>query len=87
MTTPWSNQLVSVVIVTAPSGAYAGIFIYTPAPGAGNLIGSWAAEAGTDPYGNAYPQGLNVTKGVISGSTFLGGTFIIEQQGIIFYGS
>lgn len=74
MSTPWNNQLVSLVIVSAPSGAYAGIFVYSPAPGHGNLIGSWAASAGTDPYGNAYPQGLNVTLGTISGVSITGGT-------------
>lgn len=74
MTTPWNNQLVSLLIITAPSGAYAGIFVYSPSPGTGNLIGSWAAQAGTDPYGNAYPAGLDVTVGTITGVTISGGT-------------
>lgn len=85
MTTPWSTQLQSLVIVTAPAGAYAGIFIYSPAPGLGNLIGSWAAQAGVDPFGNPYPQGLNVTVGTISGITFTGTNWILNSQGIFFY--
>ncbi len=56
-----------VVIITGGTGS--GIFVYSPSPGAGNLIGSWAAQAGTDQYGNAYPQGLNVSVGTLSGVT------------------
>lgn len=33
-------------------------FYYAPNPGAGNLIASIAATAGTDTYGNAYLQGI-----------------------------
>ena len=35
-----------------------GIFLYSSTPAAGNLIGSWAAAAGTDAYGNKYDQGV-----------------------------
>jgi hypothetical protein len=56
---PWSNQIVAVVVISA-SGNFTGIFIYSPAPGPGNLVGSWAASAGTDPFGNTYPKGLSV---------------------------
>jgi hypothetical protein len=73
------------VIVTAPAGAYAGIFIYSPTPALGNLIGSWAAQAGTDPFGNSYPQGLNVTVGSITGTTFTGTNFILNSSGFFFY--
>jgi hypothetical protein len=37
-----------------------GIFLYSAAPAAGNLIGSWANAAGTDAYTNTYPEGLAV---------------------------
>lgn len=37
-----------------------GIFLYSGTPAAGNLIGAWAPVAGTDAYGNAYPQGLSI---------------------------
>lgn len=35
-----------------------GIFLYSAAPAAGNLIGSWAPLAGTDAFGNKYDKGL-----------------------------
>lgn len=38
----------------------AGIFLYSGAPAAGNLIGSWANASGTDAYTNTYPQGLSI---------------------------
>jgi hypothetical protein len=82
---PWSNQQVSLVIITAPPNQFAGIFVYAPTPGTGNLIGSWAAQAGTDPFGNAYPQGLNVKAGSISGTTFNGTDFILNSNGMFFY--
>lgn len=46
-----------IVIIYGAKGA---ILIYSPAPGPGNLIGSWAGQAGTDQYGNPYPAGLAV---------------------------
>ncbi len=69
---------------------YSGVFVYSPSPAEGNLIVSIAAKAGTDPYGNAYPQGLKVTTGVISGttisaSTFEGTDFSIGTDGAFFY--
>src|SRR5271169_7076497 len=56
----WTNQLTNLIILSAAQAGFSGFFVYTPAPGAGNLIGSWAAAAGTDPYGDPYPQGLQV---------------------------
>lgn len=38
----------------------AGIFFYNGTPATGNLIISIAAMAGTDPYGNTYPQGVAI---------------------------
>lgn len=32
-----------------------------------NLIGSWASASGTDPYGNAYPAGFDLTAASING--------------------
>ncbi len=57
----WSNQVVSVLIIQS-GGTFQGLFMYSPVIGAGNLVGSWAAAAGTDPYGNAYPAGLQAGK-------------------------
>jgi hypothetical protein len=54
------NPGVVVATTVIVEGAKGGIFVYSPSPGAGNLIGSWAAQAGTDQYGNAYPQGLAI---------------------------
>ena len=64
--------------VTAQSvivhGTTGGVFIYSGSPALGNLIVSIAGAAGVDPYGNAYPQGLDVTMGTISGTAISGGT-------------
>lgn len=55
----WSNQLVSLIILSLPGG-YTGLFGYQPAPGPGNLVISITAQAGTDPFGNPYPAGIQV---------------------------
>jgi hypothetical protein len=46
-----------------------GIFVYSGAPAAGNLIASSAPAAGTDQFGNAYLQG-DAAYVTISGSTY-----------------
>lgn len=43
------------------------ILIYNGSAASGNLIGSWAASSGIDPYGNPYPAGINVVQGSLSG--------------------
>ncbi len=63
----WTNQLLNLIILSAAQSGFSGFFVYSPAPGKGNLIGSWAAAAGTDPYGNAYPAGLSVETGSFTG--------------------
>ena len=85
MSGPWSNQAVSLIILTEQTTGFSGLFGYSPTVGAGNLIFSLAAKAGTDPYGNAYPQGLSTTLGAISGTTFTGSDFIINDSGSFFY--
>lgn len=45
------------------------------------LAGSWASSAGTDPYGNGYPQGFRV-QGVIEGTDYE-----INANGVFFYSS
>ena len=60
---PWTKQIVSLIILTEETGGFSGMFGYSPAPGAGNLIFSLSAVAGTDEYGNTYPQGLSVGAG------------------------
>src|SRR5579859_5880939 len=61
----WTNQLLNLIILSAAQQGFSGFFVYAPGPG--NLIGSWAAAAGTDPYGNAYPAGLSVDVGSFTG--------------------
>lgn len=56
-----------VTIVVVASGA--AVLIYFPVGGQGNLIGSWAASAFVDQYGNVVPQGINVNGGVINAVT------------------
>src|SRR5580658_4944476 len=62
----WANDQISLLILSAENVGYSGFFVYSPSPGPGNLIGSWAAVAGVDPYGNAYPAGLDVASALIT---------------------
>lgn len=57
MSGSWSNTSTELVIIQA-GGTFTGLFVYSPTIGAGNLIASIAAQAGTDPYGNSYVAGL-----------------------------
>jgi hypothetical protein len=66
----WSNQAVRRLVVEVGSD-FSGIFLYDPGPGAGNLVGSWAVAAGTDPYGNAYVAGIQLFNKPTGLSTFL----------------
>jgi hypothetical protein len=50
--------------------------------GAGNLIFSIAAAAGTDEFGNAYPAGISSTAG---NSTIRGTDYILNATGMFFY--
>jgi len=70
------------LVVDGPAG---GVFVYSGAPAAGNLIGSWAGAAGTDAFGNTYPAGFSSSAGAISGSVFTGADFIINSAGIFIY--
>jgi hypothetical protein len=66
-------------------GLRGAIFVYKSGPAGSSLIGSWAGTAGTDPYGQAYPQGLNVAAGAITGVVFTGVNFILNSSGLFFY--
>lgn len=46
------------LVIIFGTGSGAGLFVYSPAPGAGNLIASIAAANGTDSFGNAYDAGI-----------------------------
>jgi hypothetical protein len=55
----WTNQLLNLLILSAAQSGFSGLFVYSPAPGPGNLVASFSAVAGTDrPFGNTYPAGL-----------------------------
>src|SRR5258708_7022195 len=54
----WQNQNVFPLLIINAWGTFTGLFVYSPAPGAGNLVDSVAAAAGTDPYSNAYLAGM-----------------------------
>ena len=41
-------------------GAGGALWVYNPTPAKRNLVVSVAGEAGTDPYGNAYVEGLGL---------------------------
>jgi hypothetical protein len=55
-------------------GTAAAVLIYAPTAGLGNLIGSWAASAFTDQYGNLVPAGLNASGGTLSSMTIVSST-------------
>src|SRR5215467_1922803 len=76
---PWGNNIFPLLIVTS-GGGFTGLFVYSPGPGANNLIASTAAQAGTDPYGNHYLAGETTYNNAAG--------FAINQSGnlITFYG-
>lgn len=41
-------------------GATGNILVYSGVPAPGTLVGSWAGAAGSDPFGNSYPQGIAI---------------------------
>jgi hypothetical protein len=61
-----------------------GAFFYNGTPGAGNLIASIAPSDGTDPYGNAYLEGLTTYAGgeyssLANGSVIVGDATTLAQ--------
>ena len=56
----WSNGATDLIILVEEVSGFSGVFGYSPAPGAGNLVFSLTAAAGTDPYGNSYAAGLTM---------------------------
>ena len=84
---PWTNQAVSLIILTEQTTGFSGLFGYSPAVGYGNLIFSAAAAAGVDPYGNSYPQGVSSTVGNITANALTTTAFTITEGPLLFYGS
>lgn len=64
---PGATQTQARLVLDGVRGA---IFLYQNGGPSGALIGSWARAAGTDPYGNAYPQGLKISVGDQRGENF-----------------
>lgn len=60
-------QLFTQLVIAGPD---AGLFIYSPSPGLGNLVGSWMSVATVDVYGNVVPEGLNLVGDVNSTNVF-----------------
>lgn len=54
---PWQQSVFPLLIVSAGAG-FSGEFVYSPAPGPGNLITSIAGSGGQDPYGNTFVPGV-----------------------------
>jgi hypothetical protein len=77
-------------VITVPPGAGLGqrividgergaIFQYNSS---NQLVTSWASSAGVDPYGNAYPAGLDISS---AGLVLEGDFYIIDASGAFFY--
>lgn len=67
---PWENTIINQLVI---QGNNAGIFIYNGTPALGTLVGSWSAVAGTDPYGNVVPLGLNAGNAYFTNATIISG--------------
>lgn len=59
--------------------------IPAPPPAPKTLLISLASAAGTDDFGNAYPQGIFAAAGVIEGPEFIGENFEINAAGSFYY--
>jgi hypothetical protein len=70
----WDNQAVTLLLLTlTPSGGFAGIFGYSPAPGPGNLVFSLTAPGvTTDPFANPVKSGGFAVYGAGGAIAFLG---------------
>jgi len=83
----WNNDQIALLVLNAQATGYSGLFVYSPSPGPGNLIGSWAAAAGIDPYGNSYPAGLSVDLGVLEGVAIAATTMTLDPGPFLLYGN
>jgi hypothetical protein len=55
----WTSQVIEQLIIQA-GAPNTGIFIYDGPPALGNLLASFTASAGVDPFGNVYDSGLQI---------------------------
>lgn len=63
---PWSNQVINLIILTEQATGFSGLFGYSPTVAQGNLDFSVAANSGTDPDGDAYQPGVVTYDGTTS---------------------
>lgn len=77
----WSQNIFQLLIVVS-GPPFTGLFVYSPGPGAGNLIASVTAAAGTDPYGNHYDQGITSYDNTFGGVTNILGAVIKLFAGV-----
>lgn len=61
------TEITTATLIVDASVLGTGEFIYNGTGAFGNLIGSWTAVGGIDPYGNVYPAGINATQGQLTG--------------------
>ena len=87
MSSPWTNQAVSLIILTEQATGFSGMFGYSPTVGHGNLIFSVAAAAGVDPYGNSYPQGVSSDVGQLFSNFLTGGELTVNSGPLLVYTS
>ena len=71
MTMPWSNQAISVIVLSGPSGVVVGVFAYAPGttPAFGNSPIDWLTESSTDPFGNPVTPGVGASEVILGGGT------------------
>jgi hypothetical protein len=74
-------------VIIFGGGTGSGIFVYDGTPALGTLIGSWTGQAGTDQYGNSYPQGLSVSVGEITGALIDSPQVTVTQGPLLLYGN
>lgn len=55
---PGVSNAVEIANLVIIFGVHGGLFVYSPSPGAGNLIASIVPQAGTDQFGNTYVAGV-----------------------------
>jgi hypothetical protein len=79
----WSNQLLSLLVVSEQVAGFSGVFGYAPVPGAGNLVVSVTSQVGggLDPYGNHYVFGLGMYDNAGGFFTQMGAGFLTFGTG------
>ena len=68
----WTAQYFTLIVIEGTNQA--GILLYSPVAGLGNLVGSWAVTSFVDQYGNVVPAGINVNQGILNAVTINGAT-------------